>query len=254
MSLPIRMHRGRPRAQILGRAHRRLDRRGGRRVRPGRLRRQLRDVLILVIGLGRFRAQPHARHHGARRRLVQVVERDQDHVLGLGARGRRAVTKFNATHPSICVTLEDLGAGTGEYVKLSNALKAGTGAPDVAEVEFDAPLLRDPAQRGQPGPVRRRQVQARLRAVGLGRGQPGQAVYAMPSDSGPMAFYYNSKVLAKYHVTPPTTWAELPPPTRPRRRPTPRRSYRLPRDRPAVGDEPHGQDGAWPFPYSGGAT
>src|SRR5438270_3184634 len=49
----------------------------------------------------------------------------------------RAVTQFNATHPNICVKLEDPGAGTGEYVPLDNALKAGSGAPDVAEVEFD---------------------------------------------------------------------------------------------------------------------
>jgi multiple sugar transport system substrate-binding protein len=36
--------------------------------------------------------------------------------------------------------------------------------------------------------------------VGLERG---------PSDSGPMGFYYNTKVLAKYHITPPKTWAEF---------------------------------------------
>ena len=49
----------------------------------------------------------------------------------------RAVTEFNSTHPNICVTLQDPGAGSGEYVPLDNALKAGQGAPDVAEVEFD---------------------------------------------------------------------------------------------------------------------
>jgi multiple sugar transport system substrate-binding protein len=54
-------------------------------------------------------------------------------VPGIG----RAVTAFNKTHPSICVTLEDVGAGNPEYVKLTDALKAGSGAPDVAEVEFD---------------------------------------------------------------------------------------------------------------------
>ena len=37
----------------------------------------------------------------------------------------------------------------------------------------------------------------------------GTAVYAMPGDAGPMAFYYNSALLAKYHITPPTTWAEF---------------------------------------------
>jgi len=54
-------------------------------------------------------------------------------VPGMG----RAVTEFNKTHPDICVTQEDVGAGSPEYVAITNALKAGSGAPDVAEVEFD---------------------------------------------------------------------------------------------------------------------
>jgi len=54
-------------------------------------------------------------------------------VPGMG----RAVTEFNKTHPDICVTQEDVGAGDPEYVAITNALKAGSGAPDVAEVEFD---------------------------------------------------------------------------------------------------------------------
>ena len=49
----------------------------------------------------------------------------------------RAVTEFNKTHPDICVTLEDPGAGGAEYTLLNNAMKAGSGAPDVAEMEFD---------------------------------------------------------------------------------------------------------------------
>ena len=37
----------------------------------------------------------------------------------------RAVNQFNKTHPSICVTLEDVGAGDPQYVKITDALKAG---------------------------------------------------------------------------------------------------------------------------------
>src|SRR6185437_997754 len=54
-------------------------------------------------------------------------------VPGMG----RAVTEFNKTHPNICVTQEDVGAGDPQYVAITNALKAGSGAPDVAEIEFD---------------------------------------------------------------------------------------------------------------------
>jgi multiple sugar transport system substrate-binding protein len=43
-----------------------------------------------------------------------------------------AVSKFNATHPGICVTLENAGATSVEYTKISDAQKAGSGEPDVA--------------------------------------------------------------------------------------------------------------------------
>jgi multiple sugar transport system substrate-binding protein len=38
-----------------------------------------------------------------------------------------AVNEFNKTHPDICVKLENAGASTAEYVKLSDAIKAGSG-------------------------------------------------------------------------------------------------------------------------------
>jgi len=127
-------------------------------------------------------------------------------VPGIG----RAVTAFNKTHPSICVTLEDVGAGDPEYVKLTDALKAGSGAPDVAEVEFDElPSFE----------VTHNVVNiAKYGANAYGGDfvpwawhevSQGGGVYAMPSDSGPVAFYYNSKLFAKYHLTPPATWAQF---------------------------------------------
>ena len=51
----------------------------------------------------------------------------------------RAVTEFNRTHPSICVTQEDVGAGSPEYVKIADALKAGSGAPDAYMTNFSRP-------------------------------------------------------------------------------------------------------------------
>ncbi len=49
----------------------------------------------------------------------------------------RVVDVFNQTHPSICVDYVTKVGGSGEYIPLLNALKANSGAPDVAEIEFD---------------------------------------------------------------------------------------------------------------------
>ncbi len=122
----------------------------------------------------------------------------------------RAVTEFNKTHPSICVTLENPGAGLNEYTPLNNALKAGSGAPDVAEVEFDE----------LPSFIVQKDV-VNLVPYGAGKYKSdftnwawkevsqGSAVYAMPSDAGPAGFYYDAPLMSRYHLSPPTTWAQF---------------------------------------------
>ena len=127
-------------------------------------------------------------------------------VPGIG----RAVDEFNKTHPSICVTLEDVGAGNPEYVKLSNALKAGSGAPDVAEVEFDElPSFEVQHQVVNLVKYGANNYKSSFVPWAWQEVSQGGGVYAMPSDSGPMGFYYNAKELAKYHLSPPATWAQF---------------------------------------------
>jgi multiple sugar transport system substrate-binding protein len=83
----------------------------------------------------------------------------------------------------------------------------------------------------------------------------GSAVYAIPGDAGPMAFYYNSALLAKYHITPPTTWAQFA-----------TDAATLHKDDPSAYMTNFSatdlqwimslmaQDNAWPFTYNGGST
>jgi multiple sugar transport system substrate-binding protein len=127
-------------------------------------------------------------------------------VPGLG----RAVTEFNQTHPTICVTQEDVGAGDPQYVKLADALKAGSGAPDVAEVEFDElPSFEVTHSVVNLVPYGANKYKSDFVPWAWNEVSQGAAVYAMPGDAGPMAFYYNASLLAKYHIAPPTTWAQF---------------------------------------------
>ncbi len=127
-------------------------------------------------------------------------------VPGLG----RAVTAFNQTHPGICVTQEDVGAGDPEYVAITNALKAGSGAPDVAEVEYDElPSFVVTKSVDNLVPYGANKYKSDFVPWAWQEVSQGSAVYAIPGDACPMAFYYNSALLAKYHITPPTTWAQF---------------------------------------------
>jgi multiple sugar transport system substrate-binding protein len=173
-------------------------------------------------------------------------------VPGMG----RAVNAFNATHPGICVTQEDVGAGDPQYVAITNALKAGSGAPDVAEVEFDelpsfevTKSVVDLTQYGANS------YKSDFVPWAWQEVSQGSAVYAIPGDAGPMAFYYNSALLAKYHITPPTTWADFA-----------TAAATLHKDDPSAYMTNFSavdlqwvmalmaQDNAWPFSYSGGSS
>jgi multiple sugar transport system substrate-binding protein len=168
----------------------------------------------------------------------------------------RAVNEFNQTHPDICVTLEDPGAGDVEYTALNNALKAGTGAPDVAEIEFDElPSFEIQHYLVNLVPYGANSDKSKFASWAWGQVSQGSAVYAMPSDWGPMGFYYDRQTLSKYHLTPPATWAQLA-----------SDAVRLHSENSSAyimnfnANDPQwlmdmmAQAGAWPYSYSGGAN
>jgi multiple sugar transport system substrate-binding protein len=167
----------------------------------------------------------------------------------------RAVNQFNKTHPSICVTLEDVGAGNPQYVKISDALKAGSGAPDVAEVEFDElPSFEVTHSVVNLAKYGANKYKSNFVPWAWDEVSQGSAVYAMPGDAGPMAFYYNSKLLAKYHIAPPATWAQFATAAAALKKANPSAFM----TNFAATDlqwlmSLMAQDNAWPFAYSGGS-
>lgn len=120
-----------------------------------------------------------------------------------------AVNEFNATHPDICVVLDNDGATNVEYTKIQDAEKAGSGAPDIAEMEyyvlpsFEITKTLDNLVPYGVNAYKSNEVPSAWSQVSQGSG-----VYAMPVDVGPLAFYYNSSILAKYGLTVPKTWAQ----------------------------------------------
>lgn len=122
-----------------------------------------------------------------------------------------AVNEFNKTHPDICVELDNAGATTTEYTKLTNALTAKSGTPDVAQVEyFELPSfevtnsLVDLTQYGINS------AKSDEAAWAWDEVSSGSGVYAMPVDAGTMALYYNQKEFTAAGITStPTTWAQF---------------------------------------------
>lgn len=117
------------------------------------------------------------------------------------------VDLFMQKYPHIKVTLENIG-GEDQNTKIRAALRAGTGFPDVVQAEFQripsfraVDALLDLAPYGG-NDVRDQFVDWAWESV-----SDGDAVYAMPWDSGPMGLLYRSDLFeAAGSATPPETW------------------------------------------------
>ncbi|MDT0446535.1 ABC transporter substrate-binding protein [Streptomyces johnsoniae] len=121
----------------------------------------------------------------------------------------QVVADFEAAHPNVEVDLVNAGTNTDQYTALQNAMSAGSGVPDVAQIEYYAisqftisESLTDLSSFGaddldgtfSPGPWSTVQV--------------GDGIYGLPTDSGPMALFYNQDVFDEHGIEVPTTWDE----------------------------------------------
>jgi multiple sugar transport system substrate-binding protein len=141
-------------------------------------------------------------------------------------------------------------------VPLDNALKAGTGAPDVAEVEFDLlPSYEIQHYLVNLVPYGANNYKSDFASWAWSQVTQGSGVYAMPSDFGPMGFYYDQQTLAKYHITPPATWAQFAQDATKLHSQNPK-AYLIdfPANDPQWLMDMMAQAGAWPFQYTGGAN
>lgn len=122
----------------------------------------------------------------------------------------KTVQAFEKAYPNIKVRVTNLGGGPQTYTKLRTALQAGSGAPDVAQIEYgflpafiDLGGLEDLSKYGANN------YKKYFVPWTWGQVSPdGRAVFAIPQDTGPFAMVYREDLLKKYGVAVPKTWAE----------------------------------------------
>ncbi|HST82637.1 MAG TPA: sugar ABC transporter substrate-binding protein [Kineosporiaceae bacterium] len=119
------------------------------------------------------------------------------------------VEAFEKAYPKVDVTLENVGTGNDEYTKLQNAVTAGSGAPDVAQIEYFAmPQFALSDALLDISPYGAAELKAKYTESTWNHVAIGGKIYGLPQDSGPMAMFYNAKVFKKYGIEVPKTWAE----------------------------------------------
>lgn len=121
------------------------------------------------------------------------------------------VKMFEEKYPKIKVNVNNVGQGAAQYTKLTNAISAGKGAPDVAQVEYQyLPQFELTKSLLDLAPYGASKLKSSFSASTWNQVTQGSAVYGIPQDSGPMGDLYRADILKKAGIdTPPTTWDEF---------------------------------------------
>jgi multiple sugar transport system substrate-binding protein len=121
------------------------------------------------------------------------------------------VALFEKKYPAIKVNIVNAGRGTDQYTKLRTALQAGTGAPDVAQVEFQyipTFTITDSLLDLRPYGASALKDKFVDWTWGQVSGASGE-VWAIPQDTGPMGMLYRQDIFDQYGIQVPKTWDEF---------------------------------------------
>ncbi|MFJ2543535.1 extracellular solute-binding protein [Microbacterium sp. NPDC087589] len=119
------------------------------------------------------------------------------------------VEAFEEEHPNVDVTLANVGTGNDHYVALQNAILAGSGVPDVAQIEFYAlPQFTSGDSLADLTPFGAAELEGEFAPGPWGAVSNGETVIGLPGGGGPMALFYNAAVFERLGVEVPTTWDE----------------------------------------------
>ncbi|QIN83479.1 extracellular solute-binding protein [Rubrobacter tropicus] len=120
------------------------------------------------------------------------------------------VDMFEKAHPNIKVKLVNAGQGADEYQKLRTALKAGSGAPDVVHMEFQfVPTFRQIEGLADISEYGANDLKGDYAEWTWEQVSDGDAVFAMPWDSGPMGLLYRKDVFDEFGLRVPETWEQF---------------------------------------------
>lgn len=121
----------------------------------------------------------------------------------------QVVEDFEAEYPNVSVNLANVGTSQDQYTSLQNALAAGDGVPDVAQVEYYAiPQFAIGEALADLTPFGAADLDGTFSPGPWSTVQQGDAIYGLPMDSGPMAMFYNAELFDELGVEVPTTWEE----------------------------------------------
>jgi multiple sugar transport system substrate-binding protein len=124
---------------------------------------------------------------------------------------QKEVALFQQKYPAIKINVVNAGQGADQYTKLRTALKAGKGAPDLAQIEFQyIPTFSITDSLVDLRPYGAEALKSKF--VDWTWGQvtgPKGEILAYPQDTGPMGMLYRVDLFEKYKIEVPKTWDDF---------------------------------------------
>jgi multiple sugar transport system substrate-binding protein len=121
---------------------------------------------------------------------------------------QKVVNVWNAAHPDIQIKFTEAAGGDAELAKLLTAGKAKD-MPDMAQIEYQSlptmvsnDYLADISS--EDANLKSDYPSGLWTQVTLGT----SALYGVPQDAAPLAFFYRTDIFKQYHLAVPTTWAQ----------------------------------------------
>jgi len=124
---------------------------------------------------------------------------------------QKEVDLFTAAYPKIKVEVVNAGQGLDQYTALRTALRAGTGAPDVVQIEYQylSSFILGDDLLDLSGSNGYDQLAAQYPDWVNAQITRDGKIYGVPQDIGPMGMLYREDLLTAAGVQAPTTWAEF---------------------------------------------
>ncbi|MFJ8543634.1 ABC transporter substrate-binding protein [Streptomyces sp. NPDC093586] len=123
----------------------------------------------------------------------------------------KEVALFEKKYPAIKVKIVNAGQGVAHYTKLRTALKAGSGAPDAVQIEYQAiPTFTITGSLLDLSPYGAAALKDTFVDWTWGQvsGENGE-IWAIPQDTGPMGMLYRKDIFDEHGIDVPRTWDEF---------------------------------------------
>ncbi|GAC1555865.1 MAG: extracellular solute-binding protein [Ktedonobacteraceae bacterium] len=121
----------------------------------------------------------------------------------------KAAALYTASHPNIKINVQSVPAGAnGTYAKFLTEIQAKN-APDLGQIEYQLlPTFEGTGGLLDMSTYNAASIKGQFVPWTWSQVTQGNAIYAIPQDTGPMAMYYRTDLFKKFGIAVPKTWDE----------------------------------------------